>query len=39
MLFQPDEVGDDEPDDEGAPNGEETRLEKYVGVRVKVSTV
>lgn len=39
MVFQADEVGEDDPDEEGAPNGEEARREKYVGVKVKVSTV
>ncbi|XP_073386967.1 structural maintenance of chromosomes protein 3 [Physcomitrium patens] len=31
------EAGDDDPDEEGAPNDEEARREKYVGVKVKVS--
>jgi hypothetical protein len=39
MSFQVDEVGEEDPDEEGAPNGEEARREKYVGVKVKVSTV
>ena len=39
MLFQADEAGEDDPDEEGAPNGEEARREKYVGVKVKVSNV
>lgn len=34
---QADDVADEDPDEEGPPNDHEARLEKYVGVKVKVS--
>jgi len=39
MRLQADEAGEEDPDEEGPPNDQEARREKYVGVKVKVSNI